>query len=704
MPNEKSREKRSVLQALPAVLLIAVFLPLHTPGAEPVELSTGVWFARTGFLPEYATVPGPGVRLAGFPLNMLTQFAVPAGRGIREFTLWTTFRAPMNVPDPGLYWNGLGDNYELYLNGHLLRAEVFLNKGRITRHRTTLGLFVPVPAKILSLESNLLVVRLIGETPRTPLASTSVPGLFYDSGYQFGSLSEIREARSELIDYGLLAVYLFFGLYHLLLHWKRPQIRHYLFFGIASACLFLYGFARSHFLYGAVADTQYLSRLENLALVLLVPLFTAFLATFFHPTVPRLGLPERLLMGIGILLAGACLLLPYSWLSLVMLAWKWTLRPAVFLYVPFVVAAAVYRDYPDARRILGGFLLFFCTAAWDIANDAFRFVSMEPLFRYGFFGLIAFISAVMANRFADLYNEADRLNRELDLYAARMKRTNNALQRFIPNEVLTFLGRTDISDVKLGDQVQANMTVMFADIRGYTTLSEAMTPQDNFNFLNGYLERVAPVIRQHGGFVNQYYGDGIMALFPGQAAQAAACAIKMLTVVALYNQHRDERSRSEVRLSIGMHFGSVMLGILGEEGRISPGVVADAVNLAARLEDLTRLFDADILASSEFMDNMDSSDLAARRLGLARVRGKTKSVIVYEILSGTKYGQVRQKTGAQFEAAVAECSNGDWETAASLFREIVRKDPSDAAAAVYLERLFPRTPWEAAEQKHTLLF
>ena len=126
------------------------------------------------------------------------------------------------------------------------------------------------------------------------------------------------------------------------------------------------------------------------------------------------------------------------------------------------------------------------------------------------------------------------------------QRINAATERFVPYEFLTSLGRDSILEVNLGDQVEKEVTVFFVDIRDYTTISESMTPKENFSFLNSYLGRVGPIIKSNRGFVNQYYGDGIMALFMSgengvdSPQDAVEAAIQMHHTLYAYNEERRE--------------------------------------------------------------------------------------------------------------------------------------------------------------------
>ncbi|HEY9666758.1 MAG TPA: response regulator, partial [Coleofasciculaceae cyanobacterium] len=117
---------------------------------------------------------------------------------------------------------------------------------------------------------------------------------------------------------------------------------------------------------------------------------------------------------------------------------------------------------------------------------------------------------------------------------------NITYSRFVPREFLRFLGHDSILNVRLGDQVQKEMTILFSDIRNFTTLSEEMSPKENFDFINSYLSRVGPVIRQHRGFIDKYIGDAVMALFPEAAEDALQAAINMQKQVVSYNEHRQK--------------------------------------------------------------------------------------------------------------------------------------------------------------------
>ncbi|HLO50412.1 MAG TPA: response regulator, partial [Kamptonema sp.] len=237
----------------------------------------------------------------------------------------------------------------------------------------------------------------------------------------------------------------------------------------------------------------------------------------------------------------------------------------------------------------------------------------------------------------------------------RLAKINAAYGRFVPHEFLRFLGQESIVDVKLGDQIQQEMTVMFSDIRSFTTLSEGMSPQENFRFLNDYLSRVSPVIRNHNGFIDKYIGDAIMALFPESANDAVAAAIAMQKQVNIYNEERKQTGYLPISIGVGLHTGSLMLGTIGSQERMESTVIADAVNLASRLEGLTKLYGAGVLISHKTLCCLDyTENQKFRFLDRVMVKGKKAAVAIFEVFDGDAEEQNRLKTQTQarFEVAV----------------------------------------------------
>ncbi|MGE5660546.1 MAG: ATP-binding protein [Actinomycetota bacterium] len=271
----------------------------------------------------------------------------------------------------------------------------------------------------------------------------------------------------------------------------------------------------------------------------------------------------------------------------------------------------------------------------------------------------------------------------------RLSKITEAYGRFVPHEFFKFLGYESIVDVSLGDHIQKEMTVLFADIRSFTALSEGMSPQENFNFINDYLRRVSPVIRAHNGFIDKYIGDAIMALFPNSADDALSSAIAMQKQVALFNEERQQNEEVPIAIGLGLHTGSLMLGTIGEAQRMQSTVIADAVNLASRLEGLTKLYGAGILISHKTLCSLDyAQEHHFRFLDRVIVKGKKVAVAVFEVYDGDSEQQKRLKLKSQprFEVAVFLYYQQQFDEAKAIFQEVLQINPHDRAAMLYVKR------------------
>jgi len=283
---------------------------------------------------------------------------------------------------------------------------------------------------------------------------------------------------------------------------------------------------------------------------------------------------------------------------------------------------------------------------------------------------------------------------------------SQTVHRFIPREFLDMLERKTLADVKLGDHTQREMTVFFSDIRDFTQLSERLTPAENFSFLTSYLRNVTPIIRARGGFVDKYLGDGVMALFPGQAIDAVQAAVDLGQQIARYNHGRRLAGYAAIKIGTGLHRGSLMLGTIGAEDQMQTTVIADAVNLASRIEGMTKTFGVNLLLSGSVVENLPADHkFRLRALGAVRAKGKSEAVEVYECYDNDAHelAAMKDKTQPQFAAAMAEYRKGMLLTAGKYFSRIAEACPEDNVAAYFRDRCTLSVvreragPWDGAE-------
>lgn len=265
-------------------------------------------------------------------------------------------------------------------------------------------------------------------------------------------------------------------------------------------------------------------------------------------------------------------------------------------------------------------------------------------------------------------------------------KVNTAFGRFVPHEFIHSLGHNSVLDVKLGDHVEKDVTVFFSDIRSYTTLSEGMTPQENFDFLNAYLGKMGPIIQTEGGFVNQYYGDGIMALFLSRPDDALRASMEIQRELRQYNVYRDEKGRMPLKIGIGLHTGPLMMGVIGDTRRMEAGVVADTVNTAARMEGLTKYFHALTLGSQKTLDALKKPEsFRYRLLGKVQVKGRTEPLSIYDFFDGDPDEQIelKMKTQSIWEEALAHYFSQNFTKARHAFDQMLALAPHDLLAQKY---------------------
>ncbi|MEP0754614.1 AAA family ATPase [Trichocoleus sp. Lan] len=272
---------------------------------------------------------------------------------------------------------------------------------------------------------------------------------------------------------------------------------------------------------------------------------------------------------------------------------------------------------------------------------------------------------------------------------SNMTELNHAFERFVPRQFLQLLDKESIIDVKLGDQVQQEMSVLFSDIRDFTTLSESMNPQDNFKFINSYLSYMEPAIIENQGFIDKYIGDAIMALFSGEADNAVKAGIDMLHRLTDYNQHRTASGYVPIKIGIGINTGSLILGTVGGKNRMDSTVISDAVNLASRIESLTKKYGISLLISHQTFQSLpDSNQYAIRLIDRVKVKGKSKAVSMFEVFDAdppeTYEGKVATRT--LFEEALILYHWQKLRDAERLFAECLRRNPTDKAAQIYQQR------------------
>lgn len=284
------------------------------------------------------------------------------------------------------------------------------------------------------------------------------------------------------------------------------------------------------------------------------------------------------------------------------------------------------------------------------------------------------------------YNE---MSEKLKNYFHSLEKINRANLRFVPRQFLDFLGKESITDIQLGDQVQKEMTIMFSDIRDFTALSETMSPKENFDFINNYLGYMEPVIRHNNGFIDKFMGDSIMALFPDSAEDAINTSIEMRIKLMEYNGIISQFGKPAIDAGIGIHTGMLMLGIIGGEGRMDGTVISDAVNLAARLEGLTKVYGSSIIITEDTLIRLsDPSQYHFRFLDIVKVKGKKEAIYIFEIMDAEpeQARELKIMTKNDYNKAIQHYKKKEFHDSLKLLQKIQAVNPADKAVNLYINR------------------
>jgi adenylate cyclase len=324
------------------------------------------------------------------------------------------------------------------------------------------------------------------------------------------------------------------------------------------------------------------------------------------------------------------------------------------------------------------------TAASDVEQNAFRPDKLSEVSqRSDELGQLARV-------FTNMVKTIEAREAEMIQANQKLEELLTAYSRYVPNEYLRFLRKKSITDVQLGDHVSKTMAIMFSDIRSFTTLSESMTPKENFAFVNAYLKRVSPEIRNNHGLIVKFLGDGMMAVFPDGADDALAAGVAMFKTVEQYNRERQQDGRLPIHVGIGIHVGHMMLGMVGEEHRMQGDAFSDNVNLTARLEGLTKFYGVSLLLSQQAFEHLSRpEDYQIRFLDRAIVKGRNEPIGTYEILDAENEAvrSLKLQTLPDFQQGIEHYCNGDLANAKACFEQVLAGNPDDKTAQLYLERV-----------------
>lgn len=284
--------------------------------------------------------------------------------------------------------------------------------------------------------------------------------------------------------------------------------------------------------------------------------------------------------------------------------------------------------------------------------------------------------------------------------AKEKKYIRHVFSRYVSKEIIDEL-LNDPRKVELGGE-KRKVTIMFSDIRGFTTISEKLSAEELTKLINEYLTAMTDIIMNSRGVVDKYIGDAVMAFWgapikdPKQATIACKSALEMIEVLKEKNDQWGRRFDVELKIGIGVNTGEAVVGNMGSKKRFDYTLMGDNVNLASRLEGLTKQYGVDILTTESTFQEAKNK-IVFRNLDTVAVKGKTEGTKIYEpIIRKKDCDEKIEKLIIDFEKAIKFYRSQKWTEAIRLFKVIEKENPKDGPTKIYLERCkyFKKNPPE----------
>ncbi|MGA8539715.1 MAG: adenylate/guanylate cyclase domain-containing protein [Terriglobales bacterium] len=270
------------------------------------------------------------------------------------------------------------------------------------------------------------------------------------------------------------------------------------------------------------------------------------------------------------------------------------------------------------------------------------------------------------------------------------RKIRKTFSQYLSPGVIALIEKDPQKYIRPGGEVR-DLTVMFSDIRDFTTLSEGLTPNELVTLLNEYLGAMTDILFRNLGTLDKYIGDAIMAFwgspYPQQdhAYSACCCALEMIAALEELNRKWAEQGRRPIAIGIGLNTGPVNVGNMGSDKRLAWTVMGDNVNLASRLEGMTKQYRARVIISESTYDQV-AHQFVAREVDRIRVKGKKQPVVIYELLAPISERDAYAPLLAQYNAALDVYRSQNWQEATGKFGELLAVYPDDGPTQVLLQR------------------
>jgi len=320
-------------------------------------------------------------------------------------------------------------------------------------------------------------------------------------------------------------------------------------------------------------------------------------------------------------------------------------------------------------------------------------------------GYLGFYFNNMISELESAYNQIKNYAYQTVLAKKKEERVRFIFQKYVPTEVINSVLNLSSDSMLIG--AEQNVTLLFSDIRSFTSISEKLSPEELVLVLNAYFTQMVSVISKYNGTIDKFIGDAIMAIYgapvqrPTDPENSVRSAIEMMQALKIFNQEQKKAGKTTFRIGIGVNTGPAVVGNIGSEQKVNYTVIGDTVNLASRLEGLTKKYKTPIIISDFTRKAIPEGKFFYRVIDRVRVKGKNKPV---KILTPFFPGEAEPLMGflEQYHKALNLYAKGDFLKARTEFEDLIRQKSDDYLCFLYKERCEyyhanPPQEWDGVE-------
>ncbi|MBC8463533.1 MAG: cyclic nucleotide-binding domain-containing protein [Deltaproteobacteria bacterium] len=274
----------------------------------------------------------------------------------------------------------------------------------------------------------------------------------------------------------------------------------------------------------------------------------------------------------------------------------------------------------------------------------------------------------------------------------RIVQMSQTFEKFVPKQFMSRIAEQGIGTIKLGRIASDHLTIMYSRIQSFDTLSEQMNSEVFFQYLNAYLARMEAPIEKHGGFIYQLQTNGIMALFDlndrsMEALSSVYAAIDMQNAVKDFNEIQQPEGHPPIAIQIGIHSGDVIFGTLGNETRLDPTLVGEAIDIATRLQEVAQDYNSQTVISEDTFNLIASEDAFQwRELDLMPIKGHEDPLRIFEVFDAETVMELKQQIAKPFRDGLTAFRAQKWDEATAFFEQCLKVYPVDRVAQMHLQR------------------